>query len=83
MGVKVFVNSTNTSRVSINAQKRSTIRTVSLSSLSDNNRLARLEDVDASDPDNNETLVYNSITQKYEVKTLPIVDGGSYECQIL
>jgi hypothetical protein len=78
MGVKVFVNSTNTSRVSINAQKRSTIRTVSLSSLSDNNRLSRLEDVDASDPDNNETLVYNSITQKYEVKTLPVVDGGSY-----
>jgi hypothetical protein len=78
MGVKVFVNSTNTSRVSINAQKRSTVRTVGLASISQDATFAALTDVDASDPDNNETVVYNSTTQKYEVKTLPIVDGGSY-----
>ena len=78
MGVKVFVNSTNTSRVSINAQKRSTIRTVGLASISETATFAGLNDVDASDPDNNETVVYNSTTQKYEVKTLPVVDGGSY-----
>jgi hypothetical protein len=78
MGVKVFVNSTNTSRVSINAQKRSTVRTIALSSTSQNASFAALNDVDASDPDNNETVVYNSTTQKYEVKTLPVVDGGSY-----
>ncbi len=80
MGVKVFVNSTNTSRVSINAQKRSTIRTVGLAAISQTATatFAGLTDVDASDPDNNETVVYNSTTQKYEVKTLPVVDGGSY-----
>ncbi len=78
MGVKVLVNSTNTSRVSINAQKRSTVRTIALASIAQNATFAGLSDVDASDPDNNETVVYNSTTQKYEVKTLPIVDGGSY-----
>lgn len=40
--------------------------------------LAELRDVDASDPDTNETLVFDSTTKKYIVKTLPIVDGGSY-----
>ena len=78
MGVKVFVNSTNTSRVSINAQKRSTVRTIALASISQNTTFASLLDVDASDPVNNETVVYNSTTQKYEVKILPVVDGGSY-----
>jgi flagellar hook assembly protein FlgD len=81
MGVKVFVNSTNTSRVSINAQKRSTVRTIALSSLSStsqNATFAALNDVDASNPNNNETVVYNSSTQKYEVKTLPIVDAGTF-----
>jgi hypothetical protein len=41
-------------------------------------RLSDLTDVDASDPDANETLVYNSQTQKYEVKTIPMIDGGQY-----
>jgi hypothetical protein len=78
MGIKVFVNSTNTSRVSINAQKRSTVRTIALSSSSQNATFAALNDVDASNPNNNETVVYNSSTQKYEVKTLPIVDAGTF-----
>lgn len=40
--------------------------------------VAELRDVDASDPDTNETLVFDANTKKYIVKTLPIVDGGSY-----
>ena len=78
MGVKVYVNSTNTSKVAINGQKRSTVRTVGLSSLAERANFASLNDVDASDSDNNETVVFNSTTGKYEVKTLPIIDGGSY-----
>jgi hypothetical protein len=77
MGVKVFVNSTNTNRVSINTQKRATVRSAT-SSLLSNLKLSTLPDVDASGAENNETLVYNSTTQKYEVKTLPTIDGGSY-----
>jgi hypothetical protein len=65
-------------RVSVNAQKRTTVRTVGIAALTNEISLSRLSDVDASDPDNNETLVYNSVTQKYEIKTLPILDGGSY-----
>lgn len=79
MAVRVTVNSIPTTRVSINNPKRDTIRTVGISpSVSGFTRLSQLLDVDASDPDNNETLVYDSASQKYVVKTLPSVDGGSY-----
>lgn len=79
MAVRVTVNSIPKTRVSINNPKRDTIRTVGiLSTVGGSNRLSELEDVDASDPNNNETLVYDSTTQKYVVKTLPLLDGGSY-----
>jgi hypothetical protein len=78
MGIKVLVNSTGSNRVSINNQNRKTVRTIGISSQSQIDTLAELRDVDASDPDHNETLVYDSTLQKYVVKTLPVVDGGSY-----
>lgn len=80
MGIKVLVNSSSPNRVSINNQQRKTIRTVGISSagLSQVDTLAELKDVDASDPNNNETLVYDSLTQKYVIKTLPEIDGGTY-----
>lgn len=66
-------------RVSIKDQKRTTVRTVGISALAQSSgRLATLTDVDASDPDNNETVVYDSATQKYVIKTLPAIDGGTY-----
>lgn len=76
MGFKVIVNSTSKNRVSINRQQRETIRTVSLST--GYNELEKLLDVDASDPDNNETLVYDEVSGKYVIKTLPIVNGGTF-----
>lgn len=42
------------------------------------NTLIQLKDVDASDADNNETLVYDEDTGKYIVKTLPIINGGTF-----
>lgn len=78
MGIKVLVNSTGSNRVSINNQQRKTIRTVGISATSQIDQLAELKDVDATDPDNNETLVYDASSQKYVVKTLPVIDGGSY-----
>lgn len=77
MTIKVTVNSVPKTRISINNQQRSTIRTVGIVP-EVTGHLSELEDVDASDPDNNETLVYDATTGKYVVKTLPIVDGGSY-----
>jgi hypothetical protein len=78
MGIKVLVNSVGSNRVSINNQQRKTVRTVGISASSQVDTLAELRDVDASDPNNNETLVYDSATQKYVIKTLPVIDGGSY-----
>ena len=78
MGIKVLVNSTGSNRVSINNQQRKTVRTVGISASSQIDTLAELKDVDASDPDNNETLVYDASTQKYIVRVLPVIDGGSY-----
>jgi hypothetical protein len=76
MAIKVLVNSAPKNRISINNQTRSTVRTIGVgASVS---RLANLADVDASDPDTNETLVYDASVGKYVVKTLPVVNGGSF-----
>ena len=40
--------------------------------------LSQIADVDAADPDNGETLVYDSLTQKYTIKALPVVRGGTF-----
>lgn len=39
---------------------------------------SQLSDVDASDADNNETVVYDEATNKFVVKTLPKVQGGTF-----
>lgn len=76
MGFKVLVNSAPKNRVSINNQQRETVRAVNL--MSQYNELEKLLDVDASDPDNNETLVYDQASGKYVIKTLPVVNGGTF-----
>lgn len=78
MSIKVTVVSPSKNRISINKQDRNTIRTVGLASESGVDTLVRLSDVDASDVDNNETLVYDETTGKFVVKVLPVINGGSY-----
>ena len=77
MGTRVIINSTSPNRVSINNQLPKNIRTIAVASAS-SSTLAGLTDVNASDPDNNETVVYDSTSGKYVVKTLPVVDGGTF-----
>ena len=77
MAVKVTVLSTPKNRISINKQDRKQIRSVGVSP-ENASTLSGLKDVDASDPDNNETLVYDEATGKYVIKTLPIVNGGTF-----
>lgn len=77
MGTKVSVNTTSPYRVSINSQQRQTVRTVAIAPIQVDT-ISDLKDVDASDPDNNETLVYDETLNKFVVKTLPVVDGGSF-----
>ena len=40
--------------------------------------LSQIADVDAGDPDNGEILVYDSLTQRYTIKALPVVRGGTF-----
>ena len=77
MSTKVIVRSSAPNRVLINNQQPKTVRTVAVASAS-SATLAGLTDVDASDSDNNETLVYDAMSGKYVIKTLPSVDGGTF-----
>lgn len=77
MATKVVVRSSAPNRISINNQQSKTVRTVAIASAS-TNKLESLTDVDASDPDNNETLVYDASSGKYVIKQLPVVDGGTF-----
>lgn len=77
--VNVNVNSVSPNRVSVNNQQRATVRTVGvIPEIEFVNRLALLTDVDASDPNNNETLVYDQTLNKYVIKTLPNINGGTF-----
>lgn len=78
MPVKITVTSSPKNRISINNQQKKTVRTASVGTNINSIRLDDLLDVDASDPDNNETLVYDSTLQRYVVKSLSVIDGGSY-----
>lgn len=81
MATKVLINSASPYRVSINNQQPKNIRTVGITAQQvtpESILLAGLNDVDASGAENNETLVYDSSVQKYIVKPLPIVDGGTF-----
>lgn len=71
MGTKITVTSKPKNRVQINTR-------MGAGGGSAIDTIAELRDVDASDADNNETLVFDSTTQKYVVKPLPAIDGGTY-----
>ena len=40
--------------------------------------LRELRDVDATDSDNNETVVYDTAAGKFVVKELPVINGGTF-----
>ena len=71
---KATVRTTGINRVSINKQSKDVIRTVKVNP----SKLEYLTDVDASDPDNNETLVYDAAAGKYVIKELPVINGGNF-----
>lgn len=77
MSIKATVNSIPKTRVSINAQKKETIRSVGIVSPA-GSRFENLTDIDASGADNNEVLVYDANADKYVIKELPVVNGGTF-----
>mgnify|MGYP003353689710 CR=1 FL=1 len=40
--------------------------------------LVELKDVDATDVNNNETVVYDGVSGKFVIKELPIINGGEF-----
>ena len=78
MGIKVSVNSVPKNRISINAQQTSTVRTVGIAPEVPKSTLVSLTDVDASDVNNNETVVYDEISDKFVIKELPLINGGNF-----
>lgn len=79
---KITVTTTPKNRISINTQQKGVVRIGSNGLTGAGSEvirnLADLDDVNASDPDQNETLVYDAATGKYVVKELPIVNGGTF-----
>ena len=78
MAIKAIINTTGKNRVSISGSKRTEVKTVGISPATPTYYLESLLDVDASDSDNNETLVYDADSGKYVVKVLPVVNGGTF-----
>lgn len=76
MAVKVTLVSDRKSHISINSQNRTSIRTVAITP--EIGALGSLSDVNATDPNENETLVYDEASGKYIVKILPNISGGTF-----
>lgn len=80
MAIKATVNTSPGNRVSVDTQKKSTVRTIGIGIVpaSQIDNLVELLDVVSVNPANNDTLVYDSATSKYIVKALPIINGGTF-----
>ena len=79
MPIKATVNSAGKYRVAINNPNRREVRTVGITpSAQKTSYLVGLLDVVATNPVNNNTLVYDAASEKYVVKELPVVNGGTF-----
>lgn len=72
MGTKITVTSRPKNRININTKTGGSGGSTAVDSI------VELRDVDASDVDNNETLVYDETTGKFVVKHIPIINGGTF-----
>lgn len=81
---KITVRTTPKNRISINNRQRGTVKTINVGTAigggggSAIDRITELTDVDASDVDNNETLVYDEGSGKFVIRELPIINGGTF-----
>lgn len=70
MGTKITVTSRPKNRININTKTGAVASAV--------DTIIELKDVDASSVDNNETLVYDETTNKFVVKEIPVINGGTF-----
>ena len=77
MSIKVTTQPKN--RIAINIQQQTEVKSVGLTGKGGSaNYLKQLADVNASDSDNNETLVYDEASDTFIVKELPVINGGTF-----
>jgi len=77
MPITAIVNTNQSTTVELRTNK-TTVSMLPISTTADIASLSQIQDVDASDPDNNEVLVYDQTQNKYVIKTLPVVQGGTF-----
>jgi hypothetical protein len=75
MSISVTVSGQNSKSVKLNNQNQQQARVMTPISAT---VLAGLSDVSVIELSNNATLVFNSSTSKYEIKSLPVIFGGSF-----
>jgi hypothetical protein len=73
MGTKITVTSRPKNRIQINTKTGGVGGGAAAI-----DSIVELKDVDASDVDNNETLVYDEGSGKFVVKEIPIINGGTF-----
>ena len=76
----ITVRTTPKNRISINNQQTGRIKTTlgAGGGAGGVDTLVELRDVDASDVDPGETLVYDAPSGKFKVEVLPGLDGGTF-----
>ena len=80
MPITAIVNTNQSTSVELRTNK-TTVTMLPIATIAEASSLANLsqiQDVDASNPDNNEVLVYDQTQNKYVIKTLPVVQGGTF-----
>lgn len=75
MTVIVRTSSPSSTAVKINSQNQQKVKTLAPVAAT---TLVGLTDVSVIDSVNNSVLVYNTATSKYEIKSLPIIFGGTF-----
>ena len=77
MSITAIVNTNQSTTVELRTNK-TTVSMLPISTTAQIENLSQIQDVDASNPDNNEVLVYDQTQNKYVIKTIPIVQGGTF-----
>lgn len=77
MALRVRIANNPSKRVSISGSRAQQVKLSGFVNGS-TTTLEQLSDVDASDPDVNEVLVYDPDTQTYVIKTIPKISGGTF-----
>lgn len=75
MAIRATINSVPKTRVSINKQERETVRSVGINTI---NQLRNLTDVNATNLNNGNTVVYDQASDKFVVEELPRLNGGIF-----